>query len=691
MKTKRFLFTLLIVTSALPAIYAQNEKLDSLVNLLSQHPTEDTVRVNLLNKIAWSLISNDSEKMWSYAEQASVLAEKLNFIKGIAIAYDYMGHVRMRQGDYPKALEYYQKSLKERKEIGNKSGIAASLSHIGSIFRRQSNYSKALEYYQKSLKIDKEIGDKKGISSTSNNIGIVYYRLGNYPMALEHYQKSLKLNEETGNVLGTAISNNNIGDIYLNQRKYNLALEYYQKSLKSKEEIGDKMGVANSLNNIGLVFINHDNYPKALEYHQRSLKIKKEIGDKDGICESYKNMGALFIKLRDYTKALEYTLKSLEVAEELETLDKIKELRKQLADIYEATQNFKLAYKSHVLYKQLNDSIFNEESIKKITGLEYQYEFDKEKQAMQLAQEKKDALMEAEIKRERLIQYSALGGLVLVLLLAINLYRLYRIKIRANQQLFDKNKIIEEGNEKLRNTLLELKTTQSSLVQSAKMASLGVLSAGVAHEINNPLNFIKGGALGLAKSLKNLNLKNEDRINKFINAINEGVDRVTSFVTSLSRFSQNDNNMEEECDFHDILENCLVLLQSNLKEKIIVKKNFTKDQVIRNGNSGQLHQALFNILTNAAQAIPETGEIEISTNLDANSDSISITIADTGEGIDSTILDKIMDPLFTTRNPGEGMGLGLSIAFKNIEDHGGDIKVRSEVGEGTKFTITLVA
>ncbi len=727
MKIKGILITILIIIIFALDICAQKAKVDSLINLLEQHPKEDTVRVNLLNDIAYSSLRIDHEKSLNYAENALKLGVKLNFKKGIANALNNIGVTHKNQGNYPIALESYQKSLEIVEELGDKKGIVTRLNNIGGIFKHQGNYPLALEYFHKSLKISeennykqgivncliiignvhsaqgnypltlecfqksldtsKEIGDKLGIAFSLNNIGIIHERQGNYPQALDYYRRSLKIKEKLEYKSGIGSTLNNIGIIHERQGNHPLALDYYQQSLKIKEELGEKSGIARRLKNIGHIYDAQGKYPRALEYYQRSLKISEEIGDKFVIGEVNSMLGSLYLKKHNYNKALSYTLNSLNIAKELEALHNLKDIYKQLADIYEATQNYKLAFKSYVLYKQHSDSIFNKENIRKITGLEYQYEFDKEKQAIQLGQEKSELQFQEKIKRERIIQYSAIGGFLLVILLAFNLYRQNQIQTKTNELLSNKNKIIEEGNEKLKTTLVELKTTQNSLIQSAKMASIGILSAGVAHEINNPLNFIKGGVVGLTQHVKKMNLHNEDKINKFVNAINEGMLRATSFIRSLSSFSKHDTSMNENCDVHAILENCLIILQGNFNNKIIVNKKYAEDMVVILGNDSQLHQALFNILINAVQSIKESGEIKIITTHD--SANISISIKDTGEGIENSHIDQIMIPLFTTKDPGAGMGFGLSIAYKNIERHGGQIIVSSEIGVGTEVRITL--
>lgn len=261
-------------------------------------------------------------------------------------------------------------------------------------------------------------------------------------------------------------------------------------------------------------------------------------------------------------------------------------------------------------------------------------------------------------------------------------------KIRS--QLEQKTSELQELNFELKKSLdekqkayVDLESTQSKLIASEKMASLGVLSAGIGHEINNPLNYIKGGIQGLS-----VRINQEDKqMTAFVDIINDGVGRAVDIVQSLSHFSRTGVNIDERCDIHKILDNCLVILNSKLKNKVQVEKEFHQEPVISKGNEGRLHQAFLNIISNAEQATSKQAAITIKTQVTANE--ITVSISDNGSGIAQEHLNKIMDPFFTTKEPGKGTGLGLSISQKIVEEHNGRIEVTSEIGKGTNFHIVL--
>jgi len=264
----------------------------------------------------------------------------------------------------------------------------------------------------------------------------------------------------------------------------------------------------------------------------------------------------------------------------------------------------------------------------------------------------------------------------------------------ANKALEDTNKKLQKTNEELNRQRLELQQalqnlnkTQVQLVESEKMASLGVLAAGVAHEINNPLNFIHGGSMGIENYMNDYLVDHKEQLEPMINAINTGVHRAARIVASLSHFSRSTDSIEEQCNIHAIIENCLVMLQNQIKNKATVIKEFTDKPFVMTGNDGKLHQVFLNIIANAVQAIPEKGEIKISTQIKENY--LKIAITDNGLGIEKKHLSRIFDPFFTTKPPGKGTGLGLSIVNKILIEHKGHISVDSELGKGTTMNITL--
>ncbi|MGE0764676.1 MAG: ATP-binding protein [Bdellovibrionales bacterium] len=277
------------------------------------------------------------------------------------------------------------------------------------------------------------------------------------------------------------------------------------------------------------------------------------------------------------------------------------------------------------------------------------------------------------------------------------------------ERTFDSQKALRGKIHELETANAEIRETQAKLVHTAKMASLGQLVAGVAHELNNPIGFIYSN-LGVLRDYsdrlvrlvrtaetKPQNLSDEKQnadfdylvqdLPKLIASCEDGARRTRDIVLGLRNFSRLDEAQVKEVDLHEGLESTLQLLTGELKNRIRVHRDFAKLPKVT-CYASQINQVFMNILSNAAQAIEGNGEIFISTRTQGV-DQVAITIRDTGRGMDRATVEKVFDPFFTTKAQGAGTGLGLSISYGVVQKHGGDIIVQSEPGKGTEFTILL--
>lgn len=263
---------------------------------------------------------------------------------------------------------------------------------------------------------------------------------------------------------------------------------------------------------------------------------------------------------------------------------------------------------------------------------------------------------------------------------------------RQKEELRTINEELTHQKEELSNTLDTLKRTQEKLIESEKIASLGVFTAGIAHEINNPLNYLQAGLYGLENFFIGKNecttyCNNHDEIKMLLDSMQTGIYRVTNIISGLNRFNRQVEGPAQMCSLHAILDNCLLILDHQIMFKAKVKKEYSAKNDLVMGHEGKLHQLMMNIILNAAQAIENVGEIAIITH--NREHYLIITVSDNGCGIPKEDLSRIFDPFFTTKAPGLGTGLGLSISYGIIKEHNGDIEYFSEPGAGTKAIITL--
>ncbi len=250
----------------------------------------------------------------------------------------------------------------------------------------------------------------------------------------------------------------------------------------------------------------------------------------------------------------------------------------------------------------------------------------------------------------------------------------------------------------------KLKTLQSSLVQSDKMASLGVVSAGIAHEINNPINFVYAGVntlIELIQDLKKLALKYENGrlpednnnvkelftdIDILSQNIKDGALRTIEIIKSLKIFARTDTDKFQSANINTLINAVLVILKPSL-QNIKIRKDFDDKMLPIQCYAGELNQVFMNIIANAIQAMDRKGDLLIKTRSFSNY--IKIHILDTGTGMSEEVRKRVFEPFFTTKNVGDGLGLGMSISYGVIDKHNGNIKIKSEVGKGSEFIITL--
>jgi two-component system NtrC family sensor kinase len=272
------------------------------------------------------------------------------------------------------------------------------------------------------------------------------------------------------------------------------------------------------------------------------------------------------------------------------------------------------------------------------------------------------------------------------------------LNIDLEREVRRRTEVLEQRNGELRDALEKLRRAQDDLVRSEKLASMGRLVAGIAHEINNPVNAVINtiGPLeelihGLPATTDLARLGEVGReAEEMLGVIQRGAARSKAIVQALHNYSRGDDEQPREVNLARSVDDTLDLLRHRLKDVRIEKDVDPALRVV--GFAGQIDQVLMNLVTNATQAIggrPGGGTIRIRAAADAFGDGAVLTVADDGPGIPAALLPRIFDPFFTTKDVGEGSGLGLSIVHGIIERHGGQISVESEVGQGAKFTIHL--
>lgn len=359
---------------------------------------------------------------------------------------------------YDSALYCAEQANVLAQEINYPKGIATALNRLGTINCEQGNYPKALEYLFASLKISEQLKDNYRLFFVYNGIGRVYYYQADYAMALKYYGFAEKFNINNGLVY------TNIGRTYTEQNNYAQALIYFNQAYKYYISISDSDGIAFSLNNIGCIYEFKKDYSNALENYFSSLSIRQIINDKEGMCDVFGSIGDVYFAQGKYIDAIFAENKSLAIANQIGYLSSAVQTEKVLSEIYNAMNETFESYNHYKKYIALKDSLFNEENTKKTVRAEMNYNFDKKQTEEKLIQDRKDAI-------NRIILYSVIAGLIVILLFSVFLFREYKAKKQAHR-------IIEEKQSEVMASIRYAKRIQQALMPTER-------------QINKTLNRLK--------------------------------------------------------------------------------------------------------------------------------------------------------------------------------------------------------
>jgi tetratricopeptide (TPR) repeat protein len=520
---KKIILLLLCLTCTLELFAQKKNNLDSMYRVL-RSMKDDTAKVNMLNALAFGQNEPKYDTSIVLCTQSLELAKKLNWSFGEARNYNGLGALMFMKGNfkeavpyfekalstlseieknatekrsrilaersgsmgnlasshinlgnYPAAIDYFNKALKIDEELGRKSGIATKLGNIGLLYYNKGEYAKALDYFFKASVIEERIGNKKALARHFGNIGLVYSAQKNDSRALEFQFKSLKMLELANDQPGILRTYGNIGTIYRDLGKYDKALEYFFMALPGQEKIGNQYEVASLTGNIGNVYINLHDFDRALEYHTRSLKLRRELGVKKMIGTALNNMSQVYGLQKKFDEAKKLIDESLDIAQEIDDKELLSVNYETRALLDSIKGDFKLAIADYKLFIYHRNQISNEDNTRKQTELEMQFEFDKKQvtDSIRVAEEKK--ISAAELRTEKNQSYSLYGGLGLVLLFSGFIYNRFRVVekqkkiIESQKQTVELQKhIVEERNKEVMDSIYYARRIQRSLLPTEK-------------------------------------------------------------------------------------------------------------------------------------------------------------------------------------------------------------------------------
>jgi signal transduction histidine kinase len=645
---------------------AQHKKSDTLLTALKRARI-DTDRYVALIALSRHYYLTYPDSAIIFSQKGYEIAEKNNWLNAQAFALKRMGDAYVNSGDYVKSLQYYFKSLRIAESINDLIGIQSVSNNIGSLYLSKQDYRNALTYFYKAKK------------------------------QLETYRQSDKNSYQYKRI--SYIIALNIGETYLGMKQVD-STEYYLNIASNAVKLLENSQDANEFKanialDLGQAEALRGHKQAALQDFRSAVSVAIENQDVDNLSTAYLSTAKLYHEYKQQDSAEYFAHKAIDVAIAAKFTQDVLNAGTALYSYYDEDKNTAEAYKYYKITTAAKDSLFSQEKVKQLLTLD----FDEK-------QRQKDIAAAQQEYRATVRTYALIAGLVVLLLLAIIFWR-------NSHQRKTANRLLQAQKEEIQTTLGELKVTQNQLVQSAKMASLGELTAGIAHEIQNPLNFVNNfsevnremigelkeelksgnvnGAIALASDIEQNEVK-----------ISHHGKRADFIVKGMLEHSRTSTGERQVTDLNVLADEFLKLSYHGLRAK---DKDFNAELVTHfdaalprlNIVQQDIGRVLINLYGNAFYAVNQKTKIagpdykptvEVSTARENGS--ILISVKDNGTGIPESIREKIMQPFFTTKPTGEGTGLGLSLSYDIVvKGHGGNIDIESAEGKGSEFIIKL--
>jgi len=648
--------------------YASN--VDSLRNVLKRQSKDSTYVFTLLN-VSNSYTYQIADSALYYAKRALTLSEEIDFKKGIALSCWNIATNLSQLGNYPNALRYGYKALGAFRDLKNLGGEIIVTEQIGTIYRDQGDLEQALNYLMKARKMTLAL--KPGTD--------------------------LKMYRGSTRELTLFFQNTEIAFSYINSNPDSSL--YYINQILPIPEHWITWPYRSYVK--GRAFQKLNQYDSAIHYYQLGLKGSSYSSPID-LADIHIGLAEIFRKKDLWDSCLVHAQEALRLAQSASLVRGVYEASEILAG-----QLSKVDPKQSNIYYQLNkitgDTLYNQQKVRASQYLTFTQELgDREAQ---------QRLNQANLEYKNKIKLVVLSGSILVLLIiAVGLWRRNIFKQKSFARLQMQKQEIDDQKTIVEKTLKELKSTQSQLIQSEKMASLGELTAGIAHEIQNPLNFVNNfsevnselieeahqqidqGNISGVKSILNDIKDNEEKINQHGK-------RADSIVKGMLQHSRINGGVKEPTNINALAQEYLRLAYHGLRAKdktfnVTLKTDF--DEAIKTINvvPQDIRRVILNVINNAFYAVDEKRKqndrefepkVTIATKKTGNV--VLISIMDNGNGISQKVRDKIFQPFFTTKPTGQGTGLGLSLSYDIVRTHGGELKVETKEGEGSEFIIIL--
>ncbi|MEP6261976.1 MAG: ATP-binding protein [Gillisia sp.] len=684
---KKLFYTVLILFLPFYATsQSQHRTLDSLHQELKN--SNDTVKMKTLNYLANLYTESNRDSALYFNEKHLDLTKKLKQPLFTSDAILHKAYLVQQEGNFPLAFKLNNASMAISKDIKQEENP-----HI--------NYDLWQEKDPRKIRL-------RILASGYHSLGVIYGNVGNIDKSIENFKEAIRIGEKINDI--NVISNSDIGQSYLSQNNLDSAWHYTTKAIKNSNISGYKIYQGAMLNNLGTIFFKLKQLDSANHYYRKALIVSDEQNFVSGKILANLSLAEYYESKSNVDSMYYHATKAYTISRDLKESRGVAYSSELISKIHKSLGNTDSAFTYLAMSKRIGDSLrtARETNLTEFLNMGFEEQMLREK-----------AVQENIAFKNKIRTIGLFAGLGLLALLAF-------IFFRNNRQKQKKNAVLE-------NTLKDLKSTQTQLIQSEKMASLGELTAGIAHEIQNPLNFVNNFADVSDEMLDELKeelakgdiseaiiLANDVKSN--LQKITHHGKRADAIVKGMLAHSRAGSSERQPTDINALADEYLRLSYHGIRAK---NKNFNSDfKTDFAGNLPRLNVAaqdigrvLLNLFNNAFYAVQEKAEKEallavaqsengaqqISHNIIATAPyapmvkvktqlkegKVIITVTDNANGIPQAIKEKIFQPFFTTKPTGEGTGLGLSLSYDIVKAHGGEITVDSKEGEGTMFTIQL--
>ncbi|MFN2440364.1 MAG: ATP-binding protein [Chitinophagaceae bacterium] len=660
-------------------LVAQHSDIDSLKQRAIS-TQNDTIRLVVFRNMSRIYAEIDPDSSYHYGEKSLSLALQLHFKLDEGSALREMGYALLNKGNYPRALRTVLSALAilENPKSGQGALVGKFPGDDELMYRTASPQLQRLSE----------------IAFTHQILGVLYANSNNYEKALVHHLQARQNAEQSGNLALLSIINMTLGRVYLNLKKTDSALISVQRAYELIMQQGYKNYLGSALLNTGRIYLAMGKKDSAMYSYRIALEASKEHHYFRGVAASNLALADRHKQMGNPDSSLFYIRNALIATYDLDAPDLFLRSYTALADYYKNNGNSDSAVKYQSLIIKINDSLFNSKQAQEFQNID----FDEQQRQQQIEAARAEY-------RSKLRTSVLLAGLAIFLFIAIMFWRNSRQRKNANI-------LLSQQKNELEKALASLKITQSQLVHSEKMASLGELTAGIAHEIQNPLNFVNNFSEVNAELIDELNTElekgNQQQAIEITGNIKENEEKIIfhgkradAIVKSMLQHSHSSSNQKVPTDINALVDEYLRLAYHGMKAKeksfnVDTKTDFDNSIGVINVVPQDIGRVILNLINNAFYAVDQKKkqigdgyDPAVSVSTKPIDDKVLISVKDNGNGISQKVLDKIFQPFFTTKPTGQGTGLGLSLSYDIVKAHGGELKVEINEGEYTEFSIQL--